>query len=199
LKIHLDNYRVVFASVGLIGILIFASPIIFLLVKAPPGQTFSEIYLLGSNHTLRNIPFNINSGENYPLYLGVGNHLGSANYYKCFVKLIDGSEALPNTAIGVPSSSPTLYEYSTFLASEQSWEIPLIFAVKNVSFSNNVAYINSIGINEQNYLLNKSSLWDSNKSGYLFVLVVELWSFNNSSSSFEFNNRYVSLNLNITK
>ena len=50
MRIHLDNYRIIFLAVGLIGVLLFASPTIGLLVKPPSGQHFSELYVLGPNH-----------------------------------------------------------------------------------------------------------------------------------------------------
>lgn len=196
---HLDNYRIAFAAVALIGLLIFSWPTIILIVKAPPDQTFSEIYALGPNHTFANIPFNIKAGETYSLYLGIGNHMGSLNYYKCYVKLNSGMDPLPNTTNRMPSPSPTLYEYSTFLTDEESWETPFTFTVKSATFDNGIVYIKSIDINGQNYSINKSSLWNPSKSGYFFVFVFELYSLNTSSSSFEFDNRYVSFNVNMTK
>jgi uncharacterized membrane protein len=196
---HLDNYRIAFVAVALIGILIFSWPTIILIVKAPPGQTFSEIYLLGPNRTLANIPFNIKIGETYSLYLGIGNHMGSLNYYKCYIKLNNGVDPLPNTTTQMPSPSPTLCEYSTFLNDEGSWETPFTFTVKDVDFHNGLANIKGIDINGQNYSISTSSLWNPSKSVYVFVFVFELYSFNTTSSSLEFNNRYVSFNFNMTQ
>ena len=53
---QLKNARIIFITIGLIGVLLFASPTIALLVKPPAGEEFSELYILGPNHTFANIP-----------------------------------------------------------------------------------------------------------------------------------------------
>ena len=44
---QLENVRIIFIAVGLIGVLLFASPTIGLLIRVPAGKEFSELYFLG--------------------------------------------------------------------------------------------------------------------------------------------------------
>jgi len=189
----------VFAAVCLVGILLFASPTIVLLIKLPGGQEFSEIYLLGPNRTLANLPFNIKSGASYLIYLGVGNNMGSSGYYKCFIKIGNETDSLPNTALGVASAQPPLYEYNIFISDGARWEAPLTFQVNRLDFASATSQIFDIDINGIDFPVNKTSAWDSSKTGYYYNLVVELWTFNSTSKIFQFNNRFVSLKLNMTQ
>lgn len=195
---YLDNYRIIFAAVGLIGILLFASPTIGLLIEPSVGEQFSELYILGPNRMLEDIPFNIKTGIEYSVYLGVGNHMGSPSYYTCNVKLQNETDPLPNPKLGTPSPFPTLYEYKPFIKNGQTWEAPLTFQVNEIAFADNTSKISSITINGMDLNVNKASVWNSNKTGYYYRLFVELWIFNSTSEVSQFHNRFVHLTLNMT-
>ena len=77
----LDDYKLIFVAVGLIGVLLIASPAIAGAIRLPGGEQFSELYLLGPNQMAENYPYNIAVGQNYSVYVNVGNHLGSSAYY----------------------------------------------------------------------------------------------------------------------
>ncbi len=195
----LSGYKTIFVTIGLIGVLLLASPAIALLVRPPSGQQFSEIYILGSDHTLGNIPFNIKSGILYVLYLGVSNNLGSAGYYSCNLKLSNESESPSTQILGKPSSIPTLYEYKLFLDDGATWEAPLIFKVNTINFADNTSQISSVNINGIDYPVNIISTWNSNKTGFYYNLVIELWLFNATKGTLQYNDRFVSLFLNMTQ
>lgn len=195
----LDNYRIVFVAVGLIGILLFASPTIGLLIKPPSEQHFSELYILGPNHMLEDIPFNIKPGVTYSVYLGVVNHMGSSNYYTSFVKLGNETQFLPNATSGTPSPLPALYEYKSFITDGATWETPLTFQVNQLSFADNSAHFSSITINGVEFPVGLTSVWNADKTGYYYTLFVELWIFNSASGASQYHNRFVSLNLNMTQ
>ena len=179
--------------------MLFASPTIGLLVKAPAGETFSELYILGPNHVIENIPFNIKADVKYSVYLGVGNHMGSSSYYTCFVKLRNEAEVLPNSTLGTPSPLPALYEYNAFIEDGQTWEAPLTFQVNKLTFSDGRSQLLSIIINGIEFTVNKTSAWNSDKTGYYYSLFVELWIFNSTSGISQFHNRSVHLSLNMTQ
>jgi uncharacterized membrane protein len=59
----LEGYKLVFVVVGLIGVLLIATPALFGAIPGlPGGEQFSELYLLGSNHMAENYPSNIAVG-----------------------------------------------------------------------------------------------------------------------------------------
>jgi uncharacterized membrane protein len=196
---NLENTRIVIITIGVIGVLLFASPTISLLVKPPAGQEFSELYLLGPNHTFANIPFNITAGTTYSVYLGVGNNMGSSCYYSLFVKLSNASTYLPDAALGTPSSLPVLYEYTSFVGNGGTWETPLTFQVNGLSFNNELSYLSSISINGVDFPVNQTSTWNSDKTGYYYNLFVELWIFNSTLGISQYHNRFVDLTLNMTQ
>jgi len=179
--------------------LLFASPTISLLVKAPPDQAFSEIYILGSNQTFDNIPFNIVAGANYSVYLGVANQMGSSCYYTALVKMANESGFLPNATLEAPSTLPALYEFKTFLNDGGTWETPLTFQVNGLSFTHGSSELSGLTINGEEFPVNLTSVFDSANSGYYYYLFVELWLFNPISGISQYNDRFVSLVLNMTQ
>jgi len=198
-KIQLSNYRIILITIGLIGVLLFASPTIALLVKLPPGQEYSEIYLLGPNHDLSNLPFYIEPNVSYLLYLGITNNLKSAGYYTCLMKFGNDSTLLPNQALGTPSSLPSLYEYNVFLDSGATWETPFTFEIDTLNFANNTAEVSGVNINGVDYPISLTSAWDSNRTGYFYNFIVELWLFNGTQGAIQYNDRFVSLILNMNQ
>jgi uncharacterized membrane protein len=58
-----------------LAIIILAAIITTMYVIATPkeGERFSEFYILGENRTAANYPDQIMAGQNYPMYVGVGN------------------------------------------------------------------------------------------------------------------------------
>jgi hypothetical protein len=193
-----NNYRILFVTVALIGILLFASPTISLLIKPPLAEPFSELYILGPNHSLKDVPFDIKGNSSYKVYLGIVNHLGSSAYYTCYIKLRNFSQSLPNATIGTPSPLAALYEFKTFLEDGQTWEAPLFFKLNNLSFYNGVSQLESLIINGREFIVNKPAIWNAENSGYYYDLVIELWAYNASVNAFQYNNRFVHLYLNST-
>lgn len=196
--LKLDDYRVIFASVGLIGILLFASPTLSLVLHLPGGERFSELYILGPGRMAEDYPFNVGAAVNYLVYVGVGNHMGCSAYYVVYVKFRNQTEPLPNATAGTPSPLPSLYEYRVFLEDGKTWEAPLTFSFSDVSFSENRSWVAGLVINGVAFSVNKLASLDVENSGYYYQLFIELWIYNNESRSFEFHNRFVGLWLNMT-
>jgi hypothetical protein len=179
--------------------LLFVSPTIALFVKAPAGEQFSVIYVLGQNHTFDNIPFNIKAGQTYLVYLGVTNHMSFSNYYTCSVKFASQGDHLPDPILGTQSSLPVLYEYKTFLDKEETWEVPLTFEVNNVTFANGVSTVSEITINGVDFQISKTSSLDTSTLGYGYNLIVELSRYNSAINNIIYDGRFVTLNLNIVQ
>ena len=52
----LGDYKLIFVAVGLIGVLLIASPAIAGAIRLPGGEQFSELYLLGPDQMAENYP-----------------------------------------------------------------------------------------------------------------------------------------------
>ena len=196
----LGDCKLVFVAVGLIGILLIASPALSGAIPGlPGGEQFSELYLLGPDHMAENYPFNIVAGQNYSVYVDVGNQLGSSTYYVLYVKFGNKTDRLPNNSIGTPSSLQPLYEYRFSIQDSMNWESPLNFSVSNASISGNNSQINTLQINNVTFNVDKPAVWNSNSTTFTYQLFFELWIYNVQTGSVEFNNRFVNLQLNLTR
>lgn len=196
----LRSYKLVFATVGLIGVLLIATPALgdFIgLSGLPGGEQFSELYLLGPNHMAENYPFDIAVGQNYSVYVAVGNHLRSSAYYVLYVKFGNETDPLPDNALGVSSSLSPLYEYRFSVQDSMSWERLMTFSVSSASISGNNSKINTLQINGIVFNVDKPALWDSKSTTFKYRLFLELWIYNAQNGSAEFNNRFVNLQLNL--
>ncbi len=197
--LKLEDYRAIFATAGLIGVLLFASPTLSVTIHLPGGEKFSELWILGPEHMAENYPFNVSAGESYLVYVGVGNHMGSSVSYVLYVKLRNQTEPLPNATAETPSALPPLYEYRAFLQDGKSWEAPLAFSFSGVSHFQNQTLVRSLIINNITYAVEKTSLWDGENSGYYYQLFVELWTHEVESGVLQFHNRFVGIWLNMTE
>lgn len=193
---ELKHYKAVFIGIALIGIVLLAMPSIALIVKLPPGQQFSYIYLLGPDHMFDSIPSNVQAGVIYSVYLGVGNQMGSSEYYTCAVKIGNESAVLPNSTLGEPSPLPVLFDYKFLLSANTVWEAPLTFEINQLATNGSGSYISALTINGVEYSTSLHSAWDSNRSGYYYTLLIELYMFN--SGVLTYDNRYVAINLNVS-
>jgi hypothetical protein len=194
----LEDYKVVFAAVGLVGVLLFATPTLSLVVHLPSGEKFSELWVLGPGHMLEDYPFNVRADVNYTVYLGVGNDMDGSAYYRVLVKFRNESEALPNSTIGVESSLAPLYEYHVFLENSKNWEVPLTFTFSDVVFGESISSVGSLGFNEGTFKVDKPAAWDSENTGYYYELFMELWIYNVTTQAFQYGNRFVGFWLNMT-
>jgi hypothetical protein len=193
------DYKLVFVVVSLTGILLSATPTMSMFLSLPSGEQFSELYVLGPERMAENYPFNIVPDQNHSVYIGVGNHLGCSAYYVLYVKFRNQTDLLPNAATGTPSPLQPLYEYRLSIKDGENWEKPLTFSVSNASISANQSVIRQLMINGDKFDVVKPGIWDSNSSGFFYQLVFELWLYDVPSDLIQFNNRYVSLQLNLTR
>jgi hypothetical protein len=194
----LEDYRVVFVAVGLIGVLLFASPVLSLVVHLPGDERFSELWVLGPGHIAEDYPFNVRENESYLVYVGVGNHLGSSAYYVLYVKFRNETEPLPNSRAGTPSVLQPLYTYRVFIKDNGSGEVPLTFSFSNVSFSNNQSNVGNLVINGVSSSVDKSASWDAVNSGHYYQLFIELWIYDPVLDGPSYHNRFVNRWLNVT-
>ena len=195
----LGDYKLVFVAVGLIGVLLIATPALAGAIRLPGGEQFSELYLLGPDHMAKNYPFNIVAGQNYSVYVDVGNQLGSSAYYVLYVKLGNETDPLPNATLGTPSILQPLYEYRFSIQNSVNWESLLTFSVSNASIQGNNSEINNLQINGVAFNVDKPAIWDSKSTAFTYQLLFELWLYNSSSGAVSFNDRFVDLQLNLTR
>ena len=196
---NFEDYRTLFQVGSLVFVLLAASPALSLVVSFPRGgESFSELWLLGPNHMAEDYPFNVQAGESYSLFLGVGNHLGHSAYYLVCAKFRNQTQPLPNASSSEPSSLPSIYEFQFFLADGDVWETPVTFEILGASVQGDSLVVESVSVNDRILQVVCPLIWDSEYSGFYFQLFFELWLYNSARSSFEFHDRFVGIWLNMT-
>jgi uncharacterized membrane protein len=194
-----QDYRTLFQVGSLVFVLLAASPALSLVVSFPrDGESFSELWLLGPNHMAEDYPFNVQAGESYNLFLGVGNHLGHSAYYMVYAKFRNQTQPLPNASSSEPSSLSSIYEFQFFLADGDVWETPVTFEILGASVQGDSLVVESVSVNDRILQVVCPLIWDSEYSGFYFQLFFELWLYNSARSSFEFHDRFVGIWLNMT-
>jgi hypothetical protein len=192
----LSAYRSVFIAVGLIGVILCLVPAAVMLVPAPDVERFSELYVLGPGHMAEDYPFNVSEGNSYSVILGVGNHMAGSMCYGVYVKFRNSSEPLANSTTS--SSLPALYDYRVFLRDGQVWEGNLTFSFSGIVFNGNSSSVGIIRVNNAEFGLDKTAIWDNESSGYYYQLFVELWEYDQTGNGLSYQGRFASLWLNMT-
>jgi len=194
-----QNYRTLFRVAGLTCVLLAVYPALSTVVTFPEGgERFSELWLLGPGHMAENYPFNVRVGEQYSIYLGLGNHMGSSMYYVIYVRFRNQTQPVPNVTISMPSSLPSLYEFRAAVLDGDTWEKLVTFSVLEASRCENSSFVNRLVINDRAVLVNSSAIWDSENRGFYYQLFFELWVYNVAGSRFQFHDRFVGIWLNMT-
>ena len=196
----LQQYKTLLLVVTVVLALFVASPAIQQLVAVPQTTYLTELSLFGSYHNAT-YPYNITVGQNYPLYLNVDNHLGSCAYYLIEVKFRNQTQSAPDSFNRTRSNMASLGNISFIVANNEALQLPI-----DISFKYKLDGNNKDQLDMQNIIVNGFSLsvspttiaWDPQRFGYYGNLFFELWIFNDTTNAFQYNQRYVSLWLNMT-
>lgn len=183
--------------------LLVASPALLRLIVYPRTEFFTELWLLGPNHKAEDYPFTITRGQNYTVFLDIANHLGYTAYYLVEVKFRNSTQPAPIGSglppVYAPSSVPSLYNFSIFVADEGVSELPLIFSFDYANSTLSTLQMHGLALNGVPLnIANCSISWNGQSKvfgGYLFF---EAWIYNNNLSGFNYHDRFVSLSLNMT-
>lgn len=197
---NVREYGVLFWTVvGVVGLLV-ASPALSRLLVYPRTEFFTEFWLLGANRRAEDYPFNLTGGEEYTVFLGIGNRLGYAAYYKVAVKFRNQTQSGADSFNRTSSSLPPLYELRAFVADEGVWEVPLTFSFGyRYNETRSRVDVHSMVLNDMLLEIpNCTVAWDSERGGFFGNLFFELWIYNASVGGFQYHERFVSLWLNMT-
>lgn len=161
--------------------------------EKPEGYT--DFYLLEPGRKAKDYPFIVGVGEEYSVYVGVGNHMGGSENYMVYVKFRNQTHPLPNSK---SSPLPPLYEFQFSVADGEKWEELLRFKFLEVLRHADPVRVRKMLVNNVILEMDSSTRWDSKYSGFYFQLFFELWLYNKASQSFQYHNRFVGIWLNMT-
>jgi hypothetical protein len=199
--LNLQKHKTLFFVVIAISALIVASPALQKVLVYPRTEFFTEMSLLGPTHQAQGYPYNITQNATYDLYLGLANHLGNCGYYKIEVKFHNATQPEADNIAKTPSSQPTLYNITAFIADEEKWEFPLSFSFdytnQTVGNTTQASFrtlkLNGVPVSLAGY----TSIWNSTTQTYYGSLSFELWIYNNNTQHFEYNQRFLTLRFNL--
>lgn len=205
-KLKVAEYGLLYWTVVSILALLVASPFLSKVLVYPRTEFFTELWILDEEHRAENYPFNITRNHNYTIYLNIGNRLGYCAYYMVQVKFLNWSQIqLMPTRFGpienrLPSSLPSIFNFTAFVADEQTCEIPITFYF-NYTWGQPPSKVEllSLGLNGlwldmRDYTIS----WDAEKQGFRGFLFFELWLYNFDEADFRHHGRFVGLWLNTT-
>jgi len=212
---NLEEYRTLFLMVTLGLTLVVAYPALVAVIPFQGGsEQFTELWLLGPDHSAENYPFNVSAGETYKIFVDVANHMDRSEYYLIQVKFRNMTQFIVEGAGSKPSSVHPLYEFRFIVNDENLWESSVNFGFQNGSIENKVLdvdnvtmnasiedavlFVDEVIINGMVIPVDAYTSWDSENSGFYFCLSFELWRYDTVLKSFRFHDRIVGLRLNMT-
>jgi uncharacterized membrane protein len=197
MPVRLANYKLIFISVGLMGILLIASPEIVESFRIKNSEPLTELYILGPSHMMKDYPTTIVAGETYSINVNVVNHLGTAAYYVLYTNFKNQTGAVANSVTSLDSNTQ-LYETRFVLRDGQCWENQINFSLTDVVITGNQSFVRTLMVNNAVYNVDKPADWNPRTNTFTYQLSFELWLYNRQTGVFEFNNRYVNLDFNAT-
>ena len=200
---NLSEYKVLFIVVTAVVALFVASPVLSRVLVYPRTEFFSEMWLLGPNHKAEGYPYNISRGLNYTVFLGIGNQLGYCAYYVVEVKFRNETQSAPSSFGPIenrtPSSMPSLFNISAFVADEQNWELPMSFSFDYVSENRSQVLFHNLTLNDEILgLEGYSTAWNSTRTVFFGNLMFELWIYDAQATALSYHGRFVDLKFNMT-
>ena len=117
-----DELRAV--AIGLL--LLVALPAVGLPYYNNNSQPFSEIGLLGPTKQIANYPTTVLAGQNFTLYLYVGNHEGALEYYRVYAKLGTASSVVNEN---VSLNAQPIAVYDLILLNNQTSLSPVVMSL----------------------------------------------------------------------
>jgi hypothetical protein len=200
---NLNEYKVYFIVVTAVVALFVASPMLSRVLVFPRTEFFSEMWLLGPNHNAEDYPYNISRGQNYTIFLGIGNQLGYCAYYVVEVKFRNETQSVP-TSLGpienrTPSNMTPLFSINAFVADQQNWELPINFSLDYANETSSQIAFHSMTLNDE--VLNLEghvSAWNATRKVFFGNLIFELWIYDKQATSLGYHGRFVDLKFNMT-
>ncbi len=197
--LNLEKHKILYITITAILALLIASPALQHFLVYPQTEFFTEMWLLGPDQKAENYPYNIIQNQDYQIYLGLSNQLGSAAYYRVDVKLRNQNMLGPDSFQRTPSNLPTLYSYNIVVADKQTVQVPIDFSFTYSQSNDSQVNFNQLTLNNNPININGySTTWNSTNNDYYEKLVFELYLYNSTTSSFLYHERFVDLRLNMT-
>ena len=169
-----------------ITLLIVFETIVYAATMSQQGEQYFQVYLLGPNRMAEdyypNGNSNISQAESVTWYVSVTDLRGLVQFVEIRVKLGNQSLSSPDDLKGTPSPAPVVANFRQFIQDNQTWEIPFVWEISNISSLEGSTRISQLEINNAIYPLQDVSA----NNGQNFRLIFELWTWSEDAASFQF-------------
>jgi len=91
-------------------------------------EPFSELGILGLSQKIADYPTSVFTGQNFTLYLYVGNHEGKVTYYQVLTKVGNRSSVSNDT---VTLNAPPIASYGMVLLDNQTYLRPITLSISH--------------------------------------------------------------------
>jgi hypothetical protein len=197
---NLEDYRTLFLVLTLVLVLVAVSPVLSVVVPFGGGsESFSELWLLGPDHMAEGYPSIFRDGEVYRVFVGVGNQMGSSEYYLIYVKAGNSTNILPDVDNSLAGSLPPLSEFRFVIADNEVWENTISFGFEDLVFEDDLLHVGYVVVDGVRFPVELSTTWDIERGGYYIQLFFELWRYDVVTGSFKFDDSFVGLWLKMTE
>ena len=165
---------------------IVTSGVAYAVLNPPPSERFYAMYILGSNglveHYYPNDDPDLAIGKPVNWTIGVYNHMGSLQYVVVRVKLLNSTLPSPSEITGTPSVRTPLFEFARVLVDNETWSIPFVWRILNVSPSSGGLLVTGISINQVTLTGDLARA----VSGFNYRFVFELWFYDGATNDLVF-------------
>jgi uncharacterized membrane protein len=162
------------------------SSVAYLILNPPPTEHFFAMWVLGPNGLAEDYYPNNDStltiGEPVNWTLGVYNHMRGLEYVLVRVKLLNSTISSPDELTGTPSPAPEIFELRRILVDNETWSIPFVWEIQNITRQGQVLAVTRMSINQTLLSGNLGSAILGNN----FRLVFELWFYDQNSGNLTF-------------
>jgi len=185
-KLRLSSKDARYLIAFFIIITVTVSALVYLEVTPSPTNQFFSMWVLGSSGLTESyFPAdnpNLYPGESVNWTLGVYNHMSSLEYVVLRVKLLNATETGPNEENNVPSPTPEIYEFERVLVDNETWSIPFVWTVMNVTSAQGYVIISGLQIDGTSLTGNLAEAI----GGFNYRLVFELWFYDPTTNNLTF-------------
>jgi uncharacterized membrane protein len=123
-------------AIGIIGLL--ATVTVFpLLAKNRIVEPFSELGILGPNGKIGDYPHEVEIGQNFKLYIYIGNYEGRCQYYRVLVKLGDQNSNISDTK---PLDSLVIANRDYLLPNESNITSPITLSIQRAGLNQRLVF-----------------------------------------------------------
>jgi uncharacterized membrane protein len=189
----LRQYRgVLLIAVAVVALLV-ASPFIEKLVASPQTEPYTELWLFGSHHNAT-YPSNVTANQTLHLYLNIANHLGREAQYTVEMKFRGPYESGPDSFNHTASKLKALDTLRCSAANNETVELPLDLSFQYTHLpKTGEVQMENITLNGKVIPLDTTLTYDLKREGFFGNIFFELYLYNETTRELVYNQRYVSL------